>query len=89
MGGIVIPGMARHLIDFTDEAKVDLAWFAEGGLAPDGREFIPAEADDFEAEVEALRNSACFQSFLDERMADPGRTSIDDIEKELAAELAR
>lgn len=57
-------------------------------VAGDGREFIVAEADDFEAEVEALRNSARFQSFLDERMASPGRTSLEDVEKELAAELA-
>ena len=57
-------------------------------VAGDGREFVVAEADDFEAEVEALRNSARFQSFLDERMTHPGRTSIEDIEKELAAEVA-
>ena len=58
-------------------------------VAGDGREFVVAEADDFDTEVEALRNSARFQSFLDERMAGKGRTSLDDIERELAAELAR
>ena len=36
-------------------------------LTPDGKEFVIAEADDFEQEVAALRNSQAFQRFLAER----------------------
>ncbi len=58
-------------------------------LTPDGHEFIVAEADDFDAEVEALRKSARFQSFLDRRTRDKSRVPIGDIEKEIAQELER
>lgn len=58
-------------------------------VTEEGREFIVAEADDFDAEVEALRKSARFQSFLDRRMSDKGRIPIDDIEKEVEEELRR
>jgi len=49
----------------------------------------PGEEDDFGAEVEALRNSRRFQSFLDRRMRSGPRTSLEDIEAELKEELAR
>ncbi len=52
-------------------------------LAPDGHQFILTEADDFEAEVEALRNSPKFQRFLDERMDNQTRIPIEDIEKKI------
>ena len=42
-------------------------------VTEEGREFIAAEADDFDAEAEALRKSARFQSFLDLRMSDKVR----------------
>ncbi len=58
-------------------------------LTPDGHEFIVAEADDFDAEVEALRQTARFQSFLDRRTRDKSRVPIGDIEKEIAQELER
>lgn len=58
-------------------------------LAPEGRQFIITEADDFEAEVEALRNSQRFQQFLDERMRDETRLPIEQIEKEIAEELQK
>src|SRR5436309_3207774 len=35
-------------------------------LTVDGKEFVLAEADDFEQEVETLRRSQAFQRFLDE-----------------------
>ncbi len=58
-------------------------------LAPDGHQFIVSEADDFEAEVEALRNSRCFQRFLDDRMRNQTRIPIEDIEAEIEAELQK
>ncbi|OQX28321.1 MAG: hypothetical protein BWK80_00915 [Desulfobacteraceae bacterium IS3] len=56
-------------------------------LLADGEEFILSRADDFEAEVEAVRNSAGFQSFLDSRMKCRTRFPIEDIEKEVEDEL--
>jgi hypothetical protein len=56
-------------------------------LAPNGRQFIISEADDFDAEVEALRNSRRFQQFLDERMRDETRVPIEQIENEIEEEL--
>jgi len=58
-------------------------------LAPGGHQFIISEADDFDAEVEALRNSRRFQQFLDERMRDETRLPIEQIEKEIAEELQK
>lgn len=56
-------------------------------LTPDGHQFVLSEADDFEAEIEALRNSRSFQQFLDQRILNPKRTPIDEIEAEVEAEL--
>ena len=56
-------------------------------VARDGHEFILAEADDFDAEVEALRGSAGFQSFLDRRMSDETRIPIEEIEKQIEQAL--
>lgn len=61
-------------------------------LAADGREYMIAEADDFEQEVEQLRNSLAFQQFLDQRSGHQGtkrRISLDDVERTIDAELAR
>ena len=52
-------------------------------LAPNGQSYILTEADDFEKEVEILRSSVKFQSFLDNRMKGTHRISIEEIEKEL------
>jgi hypothetical protein len=80
-------------VDLRSE-KVDLPGLlhlAEEGavlvVASDGHEFVVAEADDFDAEVDALRRSSKFQSFLDERMKSPARIPIEDIEKEIDQEL--
>lgn len=51
-------------------------------VTPDGHEFLLGEANDFEKEVEALRNSQAFQRFLDERSRSTGRISLDEIEAE-------
>lgn len=82
-------------VDLRNE-KVDLSellHLAEEGavlvVASDGHEFVVAEADDFDAEVDALRGSSRFQSFLDKRMKSPVRIPIEDIEKEIDQELNR
>ncbi|MGB0560917.1 MAG: hypothetical protein ACPGVO_03835 [Spirulinaceae cyanobacterium] len=56
-------------------------------VADDGKEFILSEADDFETEVETLRNSQRFQEFLDRRSQNPITFSLDEIEQEIDAEL--
>ena len=50
-------------------------------LTADGEEFCVAEADDFEREVEALRNSRAFQQFLDERSKDKRTIPLEELEK--------
>ena len=65
------------------EAAIDLARQEPLLLVtPDGHEFLLGEADDFEKEVEALRNSQAFQRFLDERSRSTGRISLAEIEAE-------
>ncbi len=53
-----------------------------------GEEFIISKADDFETEVEALRNSESFQKFLDERSKYKTTFSLEEVEKEIDAELS-
>ena len=48
-----------------------------------------SEADDFDAEVEALRNSRRFQQFLDERIRNQTRIPIGEVEREIEAELRK
>jgi hypothetical protein len=48
-----------------------------------------SQADGFETEVEALRNSQKFQAFLDERMKCKVRFPIEELEQEIEAELMR
>ena len=57
-------------------------------VTSDGKEFCLAEADDFEKEVETLRNSPAFQRFLDERLACSRRVPLEEIEKQVEEELA-
>ena len=81
-------------VDLRDETVdlVGLLHLAEEDavlvVASDGHEFIVAEADDFDSEADALRNSSRFQSFLDRRMKSPARIPIEDIEKEIEQELS-
>jgi hypothetical protein len=59
--------------------------------AADGREYLLAETDDFDREVEQLRNSSAFQRFLDQRSAyqtRKRRIPLDGIRQEIEAELA-
>jgi len=57
-------------------------------LTLEGEEFCLAEADDFDQEVEVLRNSPVFQKFLDERSQDKQTISLEELEEELNEELA-
>jgi hypothetical protein len=51
---------------------------------PDGTTFALAALDDFEVEVELLRNSPDFLSFLRQRSTERASISLDDLRKELA-----
>ncbi len=55
-------------------------------LLTDNQEFILSLADEFESEVEALRNSRSFQTFLDERAKCEVRFPIEEIEVELRSQ---
>ena len=48
-----------------------------------GKQFVLAELDDFELEVEQLKNSKDFMAFLDQRSKERGRTSIEELRREL------
>jgi hypothetical protein len=52
-------------------------------LTNDGDEFLLSRADDFDSEVESLRNSPSFQTFLDKRMNWKTTFPIEEIEKEI------
>jgi PHD/YefM family antitoxin component YafN of YafNO toxin-antitoxin module len=79
-----------------EEEKLDLATAIDLArqqplllVAPDGQEFLLAEADDFEKEAETLRDSVAFQRFLDNRSRSTHRIPLDEIEAEIESELAR
>ena len=57
-------------------------------MTPDGKEDCIAEADDFEREVEALRESQAFQRFY-ERSASTRRLPLEEIEAEIDHELKK
>lgn len=57
-------------------------------VTPHGKEFCFAQADDFDREVESLRQSLAFQHFLDERSKVAKRFSLDELEAEIDQELA-
>lgn len=58
-------------------------------LTADGRQFVLAEADDFEQEVALLRNSRAFQRFLDDRSKCSQRIPLEEIEAEIERELGQ
>jgi hypothetical protein len=69
------------LLELVQEGPVVL-------LAPNGKEYMLAEADDFEQEVEQLRNSQAFQTFLEHRAAkNRPRRALADLAREVDAEL--
>jgi hypothetical protein len=51
---------------------------------PDGSTFAVAQLDDFEVEVELLRNNADFLSFLRALSHEGSSVSLEDLRKELA-----
>ena len=70
------------LLELVQEGPVVL-------LAPNGKEYMLAEADDFEQEVEQLRNSQAFQTFLEHRAEkNRPRRALADLAREVDAELA-
>ena len=48
-----------------------------------GKQFVLAELDDFELEVEQLKNSKEFMAFLDQRSKQRGTTSIEELRSDL------
>jgi hypothetical protein len=50
---------------------------------PDGREFVLAEDDDFDAEVSLVRRNGKLMKLLSERSRDPGTFSSAEVAKEL------
>lgn len=56
-------------------------------LTADGQEFVLAEADDFDREVQSLRESQAFQQFLEERSRSARRISLEDVEAEIERAL--
>lgn len=76
-------------IEDTELSKIfNLARTEPVLLVTNEEEFIFTRADDFESEVEALRNSKKFQTFLDERINCNLSFPIEEIEKEIEAELS-
>jgi hypothetical protein len=74
--------LAQHKLDV--EQLLELA--RQGPvvlLTAEGEEFCVVEADDFDREVETLRNSRAFQQFLDERSKDKRTIPLEELEKEL------
>lgn len=57
-------------------------------LTADGKEFVLAEADNFDQEVAVLRASPAFQRFMDDRAQSTHRITLDEIEAEIDRELA-
>jgi len=57
-------------------------------MSDEGQEFLLTEADDFEKEAKALRNSAAFQRFLAARSRSPRRFSLEEIETEIERDRA-
>jgi hypothetical protein len=70
-----------HIFNFARTETVLL-------LTKNGEEFIISRADDFESEVEALRNSSTFQTFLEKRSKCKVKFSIEELEKEIDEELS-
>lgn len=48
-----------------------------------GRQFVLAEVDEFELEVELLKNSPAFLAFLEQRSKQRGATTLADLRQEL------
>ena len=51
---------------------------------PEGQEFILAEVDDFESEIEATRQNRELMDFLEQRSREKARYSIHEVRKKLS-----
>jgi hypothetical protein len=51
--------------------------------SPDGQEFLLAEIDDFEREIELTRNNEEFMRFLDERSRNPRTYTLNEVREQL------
>ena len=49
----------------------------------DGTEFVVAEIDDFDREIEITRENKALMKFLDERARDPKRIPIEQVKRKL------
>lgn len=58
-------------------------------VEPTGAEFVLSSADDFDAEIAALRASPAFQAFLDQRSLPTRTRPFNEYVRELDAELHR
>jgi hypothetical protein len=66
-----------ELLDLAERENVLLK-------TPEGREFILAEVDDFEAEVEAVRQNQELMEFLEERSREQKTHSLSEVRKKLS-----
>ena len=74
----------RHQEVSLDELLRSLGGDVVRITSKDGEEFVLEAADAFEREAAELGRSETFMAFLAERSAEPGRTSLADIESHLA-----
>lgn len=65
-----------ELLDLAEEESVLLK-------TPEGREFILSEVDDFDAEVEAVRQNRGLMEFLDQRSRTEKTYTIEEVRKKL------
>ena len=66
----------HELIELADQENIIIK-------TAQGKQFVLAELDDFELDVEQLKNSKEFMAFLDERSIERGSTSIEELRREL------
>jgi hypothetical protein len=65
-----------ELLDLAEEESVLLK-------TPEGREFILSEVDDFDAEVQAVRQNRDLMEFLDQRSRSEKTYTIEEMRKKL------
>ena len=79
MKTIDLSGTPRDLSDVLDLAAEENVVLT----TRDGRQFVVAEIDDFEAEVRLVREQKELMDLLTERSSDPKRFTLDEIKKGL------
>lgn len=71
-----------HVFALAEEGPVVI-------IAPNGKQYVLAPADDFDQEVAQLRQNASFQQFLNERSGKHRpRRPLADVAREIEAEIA-